>query len=168
MQVSYAYMNHLVMLDQHDHVRQWHTVHDNVMGGVSRGQIHLEEKYVLFSGEVSLENNGGFASAHFKLPELDLREYRKFRLHLCGDGKTYSFRVRWTSFPYASYSCDFDTSGSWQSVDLPFAEFIPRRRGTVLRGLPALQDPVLYQAGFLIADKQSGPFTLKIARIEVV
>ncbi len=41
---------------------RWNSVDDNVMGGVSssNGRI-LDEGYLLFSGNMSLENNGGFS-----------------------------------------------------------------------------------------------------------
>ena len=40
----------------------WRNVDDVVMGGVSSSSMRIEEGVAVFKGEVSLENNGGFAS----------------------------------------------------------------------------------------------------------
>jgi monofunctional biosynthetic peptidoglycan transglycosylase len=41
----------------------WRAVNDNVMGGVSEGGSRItDEKTLLFTGTLSLENRGGFAS----------------------------------------------------------------------------------------------------------
>ena len=43
--------------------RQWLSVNDNVMGGVSDGSFRFtDDKTLEFSGNLSLENRGGFAS----------------------------------------------------------------------------------------------------------
>ncbi|MHC4835566.1 MAG: CIA30 family protein, partial [Planctomycetota bacterium] len=43
--------------------KQWLSVNDNVMGGISEGQFRItDDKTLEFSGSLSLENNGGFAS----------------------------------------------------------------------------------------------------------
>ena len=45
-------------------VQQWRTIDDLVMGGVSQSVIKAgSQGTVLFTGTVSLENFGGFASA---------------------------------------------------------------------------------------------------------
>ncbi len=51
--------------------KQWQTVNDGVMGGVSEGQFKITEKNTLeFFGTLSLENNGGFASVRTKAKKL--------------------------------------------------------------------------------------------------
>lgn len=48
----------------------WQAINDNVMGGVSQGNIHFSDNYAVFSGEISLENNGGFTSVTRLSPSL--------------------------------------------------------------------------------------------------
>ena len=46
-----------------DSLQAWNSVNDGVMGGVSKGGVsRTEQGTMLFSGELSLANNGGFAS----------------------------------------------------------------------------------------------------------
>ena len=46
-----------------DTARKWQAVNDNVVGGVSDGRFKITADSTLeFSGKLSLENNGGFAS----------------------------------------------------------------------------------------------------------
>ena len=42
------------------------------MGGVSASQVTVTAEGLVFSGEVSLANNGGFASIRARLGEYDL------------------------------------------------------------------------------------------------
>ena len=44
-------------------IDKWRIVNDGVMGGISKSNIYLNEvSNIIFAGNVSLENNGGFAS----------------------------------------------------------------------------------------------------------
>ena len=40
----------------------WRSINDGVMGGLSSGGMRLEDGIAVFSGTLSLENNGGFSS----------------------------------------------------------------------------------------------------------
>ena len=49
-------------LDFKDGIGSWSTVLDGVMGGLSTGRVSQPEAGILrFTGELSLENNGGFS-----------------------------------------------------------------------------------------------------------
>ena len=41
----------------------WTTVNDPVMGGLSTSAVSFRDGGLVFSGSISLENNGGFTSA---------------------------------------------------------------------------------------------------------
>jgi len=52
-------------------ISDWRTVDDTVMGGVSDGNFKLnEEGHGLYSGSVSLDNNGGFSSLRYRMPSI--------------------------------------------------------------------------------------------------
>ena len=54
-----------------DAAKEWQTVNDGVMGGVSEGKFRItEQKTMEFYGTLSLENNGGFASVRSKAKKL--------------------------------------------------------------------------------------------------
>ena len=49
-------------------IKNWNIVNDDVMGGISTSTMSLnKEKNLLFKGNLSLENNGGFASSRLSL-----------------------------------------------------------------------------------------------------
>jgi uncharacterized protein YbjT (DUF2867 family) len=107
----------------------WGAVDDVVMGGVSESSLRLNNNRAVFSGVVSVENNGGFASVrtrNFDSP-LDLSEYQGIRLRLQGDGKRYKFIIRcegkWDGI---SYCYSFDTIYNYpQTITIPFRDLIP-------------------------------------------
>jgi hypothetical protein len=146
----------------------WQTVNDEVMGGVSSSRFELAKGVAVFHGEVSLENNGGFASVRSLPARHDLTGCDGFLLRVRGDGRRYKFTVRMDpGFDSASYQATFATKkGQWEEHRLPFSDFVPTFRGRVLSGERPLDPAKVISVGFLISDKQSGPFALGIAWIK--
>ena len=57
----------------------------------------------------------------------------------------------------------FETvAGTWVTIQIPFSDLRPTFRGRQLRNMPALEGAAVRQIGFMIADKQEGPFRLEI------
>ncbi|MBD3336195.1 MAG: CIA30 family protein [Candidatus Eisenbacteria bacterium] len=142
---------------------QWYAVNDGVMGGVSSGGFAVGESTGVFAGEVSLENNGGFASVRRRPRDYGLSGMQAIRLRALGDGKTYRFRIKTDeTFDGVFYQTHFKTEkDAWEEHVLPFAEFYASFRGRRVEAPPL--DPVqIRQIGFLIAEKQTGPFRLEI------
>lgn len=147
----------------------WLSVNDGVMGGVSEGGLVMEkENIALFQGNVSLENNGGFASVRTIPLDYALAEYEGLRLRVLGDGKVYKLRVHTDGyFDGVAYQTDFQTqAGLWQTITLPFDTFTPVFRGRTLRDVPPLSPSQVQQLGLMISDKQVGPFTLQLDWID--
>ena len=147
----------------------WQVVNDDVMGGVSTSSFCLTNGVALFQGKVSLENNGGFASARSLPARHDLAGGDAFVVRVRGDGRRYKFTARTDpSFDSAIYQCVFTTKkGEWEEHRLPFKQFIPTFRGRVLSGEPPLDPAKVASVGFLISDNQAGPFQLELAWIKV-
>ena len=79
----------------------WKMQNDVVMGGNSFSKLERsKEGNAIFKGYVSLENNGGFASVHYKFATKDISNYKKAYIKLKGDGKNYQFRVKRQSLLY--------------------------------------------------------------------
>jgi len=147
----------------------WTSVNDVVMGGVSDSLVQISDEGTgVFAGHLSLENNGGFASARVGLPENDYSGYAGIMLRVKGDGKRYSFRLRTDRmFDGMVYRQEFDTAaGEWMDVEMPFSDFRPSFRGRTVPDAPPLNTANICQLGFLISDKQEGEFRLEIERIE--
>lgn len=146
----------------------WQVVNDDVMGGVSTSQFQvLTAGAAVFSGVVSLENNGGFASVQSSPLGQDLKGFDFFVLRVCGDGGRYKFTVRTENgFDTPLYQCAFTTKrGEWEEHRLSFKEFVPTFRGRVLTNVLPLDPTRVVSVGFIISDKQAGPFRLEIASI---
>ncbi len=121
---------------------------------------------LVFSGTLSLENNGGFASVR-RLVRSGLESATGVRLRLRGDGRRYQFRLRQDGgFDGVAWRAEFPTDGEWQTLELRFADFEPVFRGYAVPGAGPVVPAAVRQIGFLIADKQPGPFRLQIRAIE--
>ena len=158
-------MKTIVDFAQPESVR-WTLVNDGVMGGLSRSDLELTEADTgLFTGFVSLDNNGGFASVRASFPVLDLSGFQGVRVRVRGDGRRYQLRFRTSgSFDGVAYRAEFDTpADEWREIDLPFSAFQATFRGFVPRGAGALDTSAIRQMGFLIGDKREGPFRLEVA-----
>lgn len=148
--------------------QRWLVVNDNVMGGVSKGEASpTEDSSLLFSGSISLENNGGFASIRSQPTDFDLGEFDGIRIRVKGDGRTYQFSLRRDrNLDGIAFRQEFESiENKWIEVELPFASFIPTFRGRTLTDVNPLDPADIRQLGFLIADKEAGPFKLIVDRI---
>ena len=148
-------------------VEGWNIVNDVVMGGRSKGSISYHESgYAIFQGNVSLENNGGFSSAQFSFPERSVGSHHAFLLRLKGDGKKYQFRVRSNRSERHAYTYNFDTSGDWQTIEVPMDKMSPTWRGMRL-DLPAYPGETLAEIAFLIGNNKPETFKLQIESIQL-
>jgi hypothetical protein len=146
----------------------WQIVNDDVMGGVSTSRFQIPTNGgAVFSGVVSLENNGGFASVRSQPVRADLTGCDSFLLRVRGDGRHYKFSVRTEAgFDAPLYQLAFTTKrGEWEEHRLPFKDFVPTFRGRILTDVPPLNPANVTSVGFLIADKQAGAFRLEISVI---
>jgi hypothetical protein len=148
-------------------INQWRIVDDVVMGGVSNGKVYMDKDgNGVFSGHVSLDNNGGFSSVRYQLNTLDISSYSKFIIRIKADAKNYQFRVKSNLNEYHSYKYEFTTEGSWQTIEIPFNKLKATFRGRTLN-MPSFSNKFLEEIGFLIANKMEEDFELKIDYIKV-
>ncbi len=150
----------------------WHTVNDDVMGGISSSTVSTDAdaQRLVFSGDLSLENNGGFASARSSWSNYDLTRYDGIVLRLRGDGKTYQFRIRTEEVgANITYTTWLETEpGIWTDFYVPFSAMTPIYRGAEVRQAPALDPGAIRSFGFLLAGKQAGQFFLEVEKLTAV
>lgn len=152
-----------------DAKQQWETVDDGVMGGLSSVRmLFTHDKTCRFEGDVSLENRGGFASIRTRPRAFNLAGHAGLMIRFKGDGKDYRIRLRTDDVHEGTaYQAQFSTKwDEWMLVRLPFEAFIPVFRGQVVRDAPPLDISSVRRIGFMIADKQPGPFRLEIAWVK--
>jgi len=146
---------------------QWRIVNDGVMGGKSTSSITVDENgRGLFSGDVSLENNGGFASVRYESGLEDIRRYNSLKLKIKGDGKTYQLRVKGSKGDYHQYSYSVETTGEWQTISVHFDKLQPIFRGKLL-DIPVFDGKEMHEVGFLIANGVAESFALRIDEISL-
>ena len=151
-------------------VASWFVVNDGVMGGVSSSRLrHLEGDVAVFEGELSLDNNGGFASIRTGVPEGALAGAASVLLRVRGDGKRYQFRLRQDgNWDGVAYAAAFETiPGEWATVEIPLTVFQPTFRGFRPRNVRPLDPERVRQLGLMLTDKQVGGFRLEISAIGV-
>ncbi len=154
---------------QSEQLNDWMVVNDSVMGGISRSQSEVTSRGTLiFRGDVSLENNGGFASIRHDAEAFDINQGEGIVLRVKGDGNTYQLRLRTSDgFDGMAYMTEFKTlEGEWKEYRLPWDVFTATYRGRLIPDAPKLQASGIRQIGFLIANKQEGPFELEVGTIE--
>ena len=152
-----------------DDIAQWYSRDDTVMGGVSDSQLRATgEGTAVFVGEVSLENNGGFAAVRSLDAQYNLSAYTGIALRLKGDAKVYGMNIRTdTSLNGLRYQNSFKLAQEvWMTVRLPFQNFGAARRGQTPPDAPPLDLQRIRSFGFITASKQVGPFRLELASIK--
>ncbi|MFD2515992.1 CIA30 family protein [Pontibacter locisalis] len=145
----------------------WEIENDVVMGGKSTSELtRSEQGNAVFTGYVSLENDGGFASMQYHFNPKDISGYDKAVIRLKGDGKEYQFRVKADLSERASYVYTFKSSGDWQTIEIPLSKMEPTYRGNKLNQ-PNFEASKLQEIRFMIGNGKAENFRLEIDKIEL-
>jgi hypothetical protein len=149
-------------------VAGWVNVDDTVMGGVSSSSSMWQAGQMVFTGDLSLDNNGGFTSTRSPVDAglgTLLADASKLIVDATGDGKTYLLQLR--TGDDAQYIQRFTTTaGAEQAYPLDLAAF--EAVGRFLAPVPdaAPLDPAkVVQVVIYLLDKQDGSFRLAVRRI---
>lgn len=150
----------------------WRIVNDDVMGGQSISQLkrNPQDETWIFEGNLSLENNGGFASIRSPQKEYDFRDYKGIEIKVRGDGKNYGISLSedyyFTGF-YYHYS--FATRpNNWMIYQLNFDQFKPQYFGKPFEYSRTVDLDDIKEISLIIGDKQRGNFQLEIAWIKLI
>jgi len=164
-----VYINPIVLFDfsKNTDLEGWYVVNDDVMGGRSQASFGLNaDGYGEFKGKVSLENNGGFASVHYRLKRTDIGKAKTLKIRLKGDGKKYQARVYANTSDNFSYIAYFITSGDWEDIEIPLANMYPSFRGQQL-DKSNFSDTSIEEVAILIGNKKAEIFNLQIGKMEI-
>lgn len=115
----------------------WQYVSDRTMGGVSNGEVTLEQdgeiSFAKLTGNVSTRNNGGFIQFRSGISLANTEEngqkIKGVRLIARGNGETYYIFIRTNDTQSYSdyYSASFEVTSNWTVIDLPFNKFVRKR-----------------------------------------
>ncbi|QDE32484.1 CIA30 family protein [Shewanella polaris] len=151
------------------HFTKWNINNDTVMGGVSQSQVSIDgqQNLLLFTGSVSLENNGGFASTESILTS-QITTASLLTLVVKGDGKTYQIRLKTPSLSNGeAYVANFTTRvDTITQHAFTAADFTVSFRGRSVANAPELHFEDIDRIGFLVAQKQQGPFAIELHSIQ--
>lgn len=149
----------------------WTIQNDVVMGGRSNSQFTVtEEGHGRFSGHVSLENNGGFASIRHEFDEpQDLEGTSSFQLRIKGDGKDYTFRVKSHDNNNYYFQATFPTktSEAWETISIPFASMGAMHHGEPV-DVPNFTGDQAVEFQFLIGNGKEQAFVVELDGVEAL
>ena len=151
-------------------VASWSVQNDTVMGGVSESSSTWVDNQLVFSGNLSLENNGGFVSCFGPVDEklaTVIGGATSLNLRATGDGKTYLFQLRGNDG--TNYVQRFTSTAEEDQVyALPLSQFTSVDwRLTEIADAPPIETSNIYQMGLYLVDKQTGPFKIAISSIGI-
>ncbi len=148
-------------------IDEWKIVDDEVMGGMSMGLIQISsEGDGVFSGHVSLENNGGFCLVRYDLERIEVEDYSSFEIRMKGDGKKYQFRCKSSDHQRHSYIYNFSSGKNWKVITIPFKKMEPYFRGDSLK-MPNYHGDFLAQVAILIGNNKEENFSLELDYIKL-
>jgi NADH dehydrogenase [ubiquinone] 1 alpha subcomplex assembly factor 1 len=157
-------------LTEADAAKQWQTVNDGVMGGVSEGKFKITDaKTMEFFGTLSLANNGGFASVRTKGKKLSLEKGDTLVAKIRGDGRQYMLNLYPNKQRMAySYRATVQTKkDEWIEVKVPLDKFEATSFGRIVKNAGLVKPEEINALGFMLGDKKAGPFKMEIEWIKV-
>lgn len=148
---------------------KWRIVNDDVMGGKSSSVVAIKNNEIIFSGSVSLKNNGGFASLRSPVKDYNFEGYEGIELKIKGDGKLYSISMKETTyFTGQFYTANFKSKkDEWVTLQIPFDKFKLYYFGRETNSDKKVPLPGIKEISFLIGDKQEGDFQVLIDYINL-
>ncbi|MEW6991849.1 CIA30 family protein [Colwelliaceae bacterium 6441] len=149
-------------IDQQE-IKYWGVTNDGVMGGKSTGEIAFKADHGVFSGRISLQNNGGFSSIYRVIKPLP-QDLEVVSIEVAGDGQPYQMRLMANIEGYrVAYKHNFNTAaGVRQKISFKLTDFQASFRGRLISNAPKLNSADIGQVGFLITKKVPGDFSLSI------
>lgn len=156
-----------VDFSDNEELNYWTRINDTVMGGLSESNLRVVDNIAYFEGQLSLKNNGGFASVRRMGPISLQSGNTPIMLVINGDGRRYQLRLRTNAgFDGVAYVATFPNNfQQWQTLSFTENDFVPQFRGRTVTSAPDLSFSDVKQIGFMLADKQPGSFQLAIKGI---
>jgi len=154
---------------ENSNTMDWYVVNDGVMGGLSKSIIEYSSNTLRFSGEVSLENNGGFASIRSPFKNYDLSSYEKVEIKYKSTKQDVAFVLapyrRWY---YPNYKVLLPaTNNEWNTIEFDVKEFREYEIGRATGNL--IDSNILgniIRLGLITQTKAAGLFTFEIEYIQ--
>ena len=150
----------------------WVMISDNVMGGVTKSTLQYKENSMILSGDISLDNYGGFASVKTRFGKFDLSAYKGVKIRFKSTNQKFAFTLEetknWT-MPNFKGSFAPAKENTWTEATIYFSDFEEYQIGepTGREMKKSVQGNVV-RMGIITTEKKEGPFSLEVDYIEFV
>ncbi len=149
--------------------QKWTTVVDGVMGGKSTSDLMELNNSILFSGEISLENNGGFASLRGVRNYENLSDYSTVEIKYRSIGQDFALRLlKHEAFYLPYFKHGFETTNwDWKTVIIPldlFSEY--RLSDKTGNSITSDELQKINRLGIIVSNKIEGEFKIEIDYIK--
>lgn len=143
----------------------WYVQNDTVMGGVSSSSVGVERGELVFSGNLSLDNNGGFASVRGPILEPgSAGSGDALTIDSTGDGRTYLVQILTSTDSHVTRFVPVDGR-----VILPFSDFVSTDwRLEPISAVAPLEAESIEQIAIYVLDGQVGEFALRVRSISTI
>jgi NADH dehydrogenase [ubiquinone] 1 alpha subcomplex assembly factor 1 len=147
---------------------QWRVINDGVMGGMSTSKSIQGEGSLIFKGDLSLENNGGFASIRAPWDSYDLSEFKEVVIECKGNGGKFMCMLEKERMWYRPYyTAQFEPTEERTTFTIKLKDFkeneVGRQNG---KRLSKKTLPLIKRIGFIKNDKKEGPFELEVYSVK--
>lgn len=119
----------IIFKDDFQNPKKWKFISDQVMGGVSTGEVSYSklnnENQAYISGNVSTKNNGGFIQIRRSLTDVNLKNAQSIKINTSGNNQEYflHLRTKGTLLPWQYYQLGFKVQKNFQTYNLQIADF---------------------------------------------
>ncbi|MDC7998133.1 CIA30 family protein [Gilvibacter sediminis] len=145
--------------------QEWFALNDGVMGGMSSGNLNYTPTSFIFEGQVSLENNGGFASARGPFEAMDLSRFSTVIIKYRSTGMDFALTLNNSRLWYRpNYKASLpETDGQWKTISLDLNDFKEYRVGKATGN--AISPQVLkkiIRLGLISDEKRAGIYSIEV------
>lgn len=151
-----------------DTCEDWFVVVDGVMGGLSQGSAVQTAQSIIFTGSISLKNNGGFASLRTPYQNYDLSEFTTVTIRYRSTGQDFALSLnKYKRFWQPNYKTNLPmTDGEWQTLTCNLVDFNMYRLGDILESHPSKEDlSNIIRLGVISNTKAATDFEIEIDKI---
>ena len=144
---------------------QWKVINDGVMGGLSKGKLLIKQETMLFQGNVSLDNYGGFTSMKSPFEKMDLSDFEKVKIRMTASGQTFSMTFETDETWFAPYfKAPLATiSNEWQVIEVSLDQFKQYQLGqSDGRAINKGDLANVFRLGIITSQKKAGTFELEV------
>jgi hypothetical protein len=153
-------------------INDWVVISDNVMGGVTKSKLEFTENTMVLSGNISLDNFGGFSSVKTKFSNFDLSEYKGVKIKFRSTNQNFAFTLEdsknWT---LPNFKGEFlsSKSNTWEEKTIYFKDFkeyqIGEPTGNKLKQTSLKK---MVRLGIITTEKKEGLFSIEVDYIKFI